>query len=482
MTSAKTSIVWLRNDLRVRDNPALSAAASRGGPVTAVFVLDEKTDGLRALGGASRWWLHGSLETLAIDLANLNIPLVLRRGAAGGVLEDVMRETEADALYWNRRYDAAGIACDTAIKSGMKAKGIDTQSFNGTLLADPWDVATVQGGPYKVFTPFWRALQAKADGFGAPIDAPGKCPAPTVTLGSDDIGQWHLRPTAPDWAGGLRATWHPGEQGSRDMLERFLEGAVEGYGSNRDRPDLGATSTLSPHLRFGEISPRTIWHTVHHRIASAPVSEPDAMKFLSEIAWREFAYHLLFHFPTLPEQNFNSNFDAFPWREPNDDLTAWQKGLTGYPIVDAGMRELWHTGYMHNRVRMVVASFLTKHLRIHWRHGEDWFWDTLVDADIASNASNWQWVAGSGADAAPYFRIFNPILQGEKFDPDGTYVRRWVPELEKLPSKHIHKPWQAPAAVAEDANIEPGTTYPVPMVDHAKARQAALDAYGSLKR
>ena len=482
MTSAETSIVWFRNDLRVRDNPALAAAAARGGPVVAVHVFDEETAGLRPLGGASRWWLHGSLERLADDLTRLNIPLVLRRGAAQAVLDNLIAASGASALYWNRRYDAAGIACDRAIKSDLKARGIDAESFNGSLLADPWDIATAQGGPYKVFTPFWRALQARSEGFGAPLPAPERVPSGAAGAEGDALETWRLRPTSPDWAGGLGASWQPGEDGAREALERFLEGAVEGYGDTRDRPDLKGTSTLSPHLRFGEISPRTIWHAVMHRLASAPHTESDAMKFLSEIAWREFAYHLLFHFPTLPERNFNPKFDAFPWREPNKDLIAWQKGQTGYPIVDAGMRELWHTGYMHNRVRMVVASFLTKHLRIHWRFGEEWFWDTLVDADVASNASNWQWVAGSGADAAPYFRIFNPILQGEKFDPDGAYVRRWVRELADMPTKYIHKPWQAPAALTEGAGAAPDAAYPPPIVDHAKARQAALDAYGSLKR
>ena len=482
MTSAETSIVWFRNDLRVRDNPALAAAAARGGPVVAVYVLDEDTAGLRPLGGASRWWLHGSLERLAGDLTRLNIPLVLRRGAAQAALDDQIAACGASALYWNRRHDAAGIACDTAIKSDLKARGMDVESFNGSLLADPWDIATAQGGPYKVFTPFWRALQARSGEFGTPLPPPERIPSGAAGADGDALETWRLQPASPDWAGGLRTSWQPGEHGARAALERFLEGAVEGYGDNRDRPDLKGTSTLSPHLRFGEISPRTIWHAVMHRLASAAHTESDAMKFLSEIAWREFAYHLLFHFPTLPERNFNPKFDAFAWREPNEDLIAWQKGQTGYPIVDAGMRELWHTGYMHNRVRMVVASFLTKHLRIHWRFGEEWFWDTLVDADAASNASNWQWVAGSGADAAPYFRIFNPILQGEKFDPDGAYVRRWVRELADMPAKYIHKPWQAPAALTEDAGAAPDAAYPPPIVDHATARQAALDAYGSLKR
>ena len=482
MTSAETSIVWFRNDLRVRDNPALAAAAARGGPVVAVYVLDEETAGLRPLGGASRWWLHGSLERLADDLTTLNIPLVLRRGAAQAVLDDLMGSTGAGALYWNRRYDTAGIACDTAIKSDLKDRGIDAESFNGSLLADPWEIATAQGGPYKVFTPFWRALQARSGGFDTPLPLPERILSGAAGSEGDALDTWRLQPTSPDWAGGLRASWQPGEDGAREALERFLEGAVEGYGDNRDRPDIKGTSALSPHLRFGEIGPRTIWHAVMHRLASAPQTESDAMKFLSEIAWREFAYHLLFHFPTLPERNFNPKFDAFPWREPNEDLAAWQKGQTGYPIVDAGMRELWHTGYMHNRVRMVAASFLTKHLRIHWRFGEAWFRDTLVDADAASNASNWQWVAGSGADAAPYFRIFNPILQGEKFDPDGAYVRRWVRELADMPAKYIHKPWQAPAALPEGTGVKPDAAYPPPIVDHAKARQAALDAYGSLKR
>jgi deoxyribodipyrimidine photo-lyase len=319
-----------------------------------------------------------------------------------------------------------------------------------------------------------------------PLPAPAALAASTLPAGAAltpvSVDDLRLRPTKPDWAKEMATLWTPGEAGARMQLGRFLEGAVKGYGDNRNRPDRISTSRLSPHLRFGEIGPRQIWHATRAAFESGHASAKayDVEKFLTEIGWREFSYHLLHQFPELANSNFQPKFDAFPWLDDAKALNAWQRGLTGYPIVDAGMRELWRTGWMHNRVRMIVGSFLVKHLLIDWRRGEDWFWDTLVDADPASNAASWQWVAGSGADAAPYFRIFAPVLQGEKFDPNGDYVRKYVPELAKLPKQHIHKPWAAPHPVLASAGITLGRDYPHPIVNHEDARKRALAAFKSI--
>jgi deoxyribodipyrimidine photo-lyase len=369
------------------------------------------------------------------------------------------------------------------MKAALKTRGIAVQSFNASLLYEPWEITSKQGTPLKVFSPFWRAVQAKGDP-AEPLAAPKTLAPPQTVPRSDELDSWALLPTRPDWAGGMRAAWTPGEAGALRRLERFLDEAVGDYKAKRDIPGTDATSALSPHLHFGEISPRRIWHAA--RMASeARSNEPmdrGTASFLSEICWREFSYNLLFHNPDLPEVSLRREFEEFPWREDADGLEAWKRGRTGYPIVDAGMRELWHTGWMHNRVRMITASFLIKDLLVHWREGEAWFWDTLVDADLASNSASWQWVAGCGADAAPYFRIFNPILQGEKFDGDGAYVRRWVPELAKLPDSVIHKPWEARPMELSQAGVTLGRTYPHPIVDHAGARKRALDALETIKK
>lgn len=476
------AVVWFRNDLRLHDNPALSAACARGGPVIGLYILDEETQGVRPPGGAARWWLHHSLAALARDLERLRIPLLLRRGAARTVLEDVAGATGAGLVAWNRRYDPGGIACDSAIKAALRNAGTAAKSFNANLLTEPMHVQTGRGAPYRVFTPYWRAARAAIPD-EPPLPAPaGPMPQWTGDATSDALDAWGLLPTRPDWAAGLRDSWTPGEAGACAALQGFLDGPLSGYGTHRDAPCVEGTSLLSPHLSFGEISPRTIWTSVHKRIAGQASLRRDGDKFLSELGWREFSYHLLFHFPDIVTENFNRKFDDFRWRDDERDLKLWQRGETGYPIVDAGMRQLWATGYMHNRVRMIVASFLTKHLRIHWREGEAWFWDTLVDADIASNVANWQWVAGTGADAAPYFRVFNPMLQGAKFDPKGAYVRRWVPELGGLPDRFVHAPWEAPTTVHEGAKLILGGSYPFPMVDHAEAREGALDAFQKLKK
>lgn len=477
------TLVWFRLDLRLQDNPALVAAAARGAPVIPVFILDDADAGDWQRGSASRWWLHQSLEGLDRDLSALGSPLVLRRGAAAGEIDRLVNEAGADAVYWNRRYEPWARARDEGIKESLKGRGIETRSFNGGLLYEPWDVTSKQGTPLKVFSPFWRAVQAKGDP-PDPHPAPVRLIAPEKPIAGDRLADWRLLPTKPDWADGLRESWAPGEAGARDRLERFLEGPVGDYKTMRNHPGVDATSGLSPHLHFGEISSRQVWHAA--RTASLARSgtpmDQGTGHFLSEICWREFSYNLLFHNPDLPHRSLRPEFEDFPWRDDPGGLAAWQRGLTGYPIVDAGMRELWHTGWMHNRVRMIVASFLIKDLLVHWRHGEAWFWDTLVDADLANNAASWQWVAGCGADAAPYFRVFNPVLQGEKFDGDGTYVRRWVPELSRLPDALIHKPWDATPLELADAGVTLGKTYPHPIVDHAQARQRALAALDTIKK
>lgn len=438
------SIVWLRDDLRLADNPALTAAAERGEPVVLVYVLDDASEGIRPLGAASRWWLHHSLTSLGKDAT-----LILRRGAAEDVIPALVAETDAGAVFWNRRYGTAR-EIDARLKTSLRDKGLDVRSFQGNLLVEPWSVTTGQGEPYRVFTPFWKAARE------VPMREPLPVPSVTwATAESDELDDWELLPTRPDWAGGLRDSWTPGETGAHDLLESFVEERLQDY-HRRDEPASDGTSRLSPHLKFGEISPFQIWQRLHGGMT--PAARKNVAKFLSEVGWREFNYTILFYSPELAEKNYRPAYDAFPWNEPEPaELEAWQQGRTGIPLVDAGMRELWHTGTMHNRVRMVVASFLIKNLLIDWRVGEKWFWDTLVDADDASNPGNWQWVAGSGADAAPYFRVFNPELQRTKFDPEAEYIRRWVPEF--------------------------GTPeYPEPMVDLRETRAQALEAYEAVKR
>ncbi len=468
-------ILWFRQDLRLADNPALTAAVETGEEIIALYILD--TD--NTLGGASRWWLHGSLEALAADLGRRGVTLTLRRGRATDIVPALAREAKASAVFWNRCYDPVAIADDEKLAPALAASGVSARSFNGALLLEPSELKTDSGGPFKVFTPFWRALAAQAP-FDAPLPAPKKIRAGSP-VPSDRLASWGLRSAKPDWAAGLRETWKPGETEAAARLTRFLDGPVSLYAEARDYPAVAATSRLSPHLHFGEISPRQIWAAAEAARHAMPRTANGVEAFLRELAWREFSIHLLHHWPGIVEHAWKPAFDEFPWVEDETHLRAWRKGLTGYPIVDAGMRELWTTGYMHNRVRMIAASFLVKDLLIHWRHGAEWFEDTLVDADLANNRGGWQWVAGSGADAAPYFRVFNPVLQGEKFDADGDYIRRHVPELARLDRRFIHRPWEAPPSVLADAGIVPGETYPAPIVDHARARQRALAAFAKIK-
>jgi deoxyribodipyrimidine photo-lyase len=466
-------IVWFRRDLRLADNPALHLAAASGRPVIPLYILDE-TDGVRAPGAAGLWWLDKALKALIEALHERGATLILRRGEAAKIVRETAKNAGAAAVYWNRLYDPGQVDRDKALKTALQSDGLEVKSCNASLLLEPWEIETKTGGVYHVFTPFWRAARAQIGAFSL-HPAPKSLRAPDRPPSSETLANWRLHPTEPDWSKGFE-DWTPGEEGARQRLSRFIHKALTDYPQHRDLPALQATTRLSPHLHWGEIGPRQVFRAIEDAAHGHPALQPQADKFLSELGWREFNHHLLFERPELAKENFKSGFDHMPWRHDSRAFHAWTKGLTGYPMVDAGMRELWATGYMENRVRMICASFLIKHLMIDWRDGEAWFWDTLCDADEANNVMNWQWVAGSGADAAPWFRIFNPISQGEKFDPEGAYVRRWVPELAKLADKYLHAPWTAPSEVLEKAGVRLGHSYPGRIVEHDKARQRALGA------
>lgn len=481
--SVAPTLLWFRQDLRLQDNLALRAALDRGAPIIPVYILDGAAEGRWAPGGASRWWLHHALAALDSALRELGAGLILARGDSRTILRELIATHGVGAVYWNRRYEPAAIERDKLIKAELNSAGLEVHSFNSALLHEPHTVAKKQGGPFQVFTPYWRTCLALA------VEAPWKfvaqkLPAPKSWPQSLAFEELELLPRL-NWAEGFADTWEPGEAGAARRLKLFVRRAVTDYAENRNRPDLDGTSMFSPWLHFGELGPRQIWAAVQALGKDSGVFPPSngARVFLSEIGWREFAYHLLFHFPQTPERPLREEFEKFPWAaDPQDKkLRAWQRGQTGYPIVDAGMRQLWRTGWMHNRVRMVVASFLVKHLRLPWTQGAAWFWDTLVDADLANNTLGWQWSAGCGADAAPYFRIFAPVLQGVKFDPKGEYVRRWVPELAQLPTENLHAPWEAPPLILAAANVRLGENYPRPMVDHATARGEALAALKQLR-
>ncbi|MGN8200553.1 cryptochrome/photolyase family protein [Salinisphaera sp. RV14] len=477
----KRVIIWFRRDLRLADNPALHAAIDAGfDSIVPVFIHAPDELGDWAPGGAQRVWQHLSLAALDTDLQALGSRLVIRQGPTIAALDALIEESGACAVYWNRLYDPSTIARDKQVKRHLEEANIQAASFNAALLHEPWTVSTRQNTPYKVFTPFWKAI--RDDPVRNPLPAPEALPAVWSRIGSEALSDLGLLPDIR-WDTGIRQAWRPGENGAHARLETFVNDTLGGYGESRERPAQPGTSYLSPHLHFGEIAPRQIVHRLEEWLHDHgnESHRKHANIFLSEIGWREFAHHVLFHFPNTPDEPLDPRFKHFPWTHDDEALQAWQAGRTGVPMVDAGMRELWATGIMHNRLRMTVASFLTKNLRIGWQHGERWFWDTLVDADLANNTLGWQWAAGCGADAAPFFRIFNPARQGERFDADGAYVRRWVPELSGLPDKHIHRPWAAPQKVLDDAGVTLGQTYPNPIVDLKASRQAALDAFDRIK-
>lgn len=467
-------VVWLRDDLRLDDNPALAHAAETGRPVVPLVVLEEDGGG-RPLGGAHRWWLHHSLRSLDASLTSIGSGLVLRRGAPETVVPDIVREIGAGALFMNRRYHRPADAADAAITSALEE--VEVESFQAHILHDPDGVRTKTGGFYKVYTPFMKSLRAAGEPRD-PMDAPKSLKAPKGGLPrSDKLAGWKLLPTKPDWSGGMRETWTPGEANAHERFEHFCDSILAGYDESRELPAEDGTTRMSPHLRFGEISPYRLWHRAEEEARGSRIPGKAIETFRRELIWRDFNYHVLHHVGAIDRENINKRFEGFDWQGTKAELKAWQHGRTGYPIVDAAMRQLWQTGWMHNRMRMVVGSFLTKDLLIDWREGEQWFWDTLVDGDIASNTAQWQWIAGSGADAQPFFRIFNPITQGQKFDPTGAYIGRYLPELAKLSDKDIHTPWLAGAASLKKAGIRLGETYPEPIVDHGKARERALAVY-----
>lgn len=463
-----TAIVWFRRDLRLRDNPALQAALEAGHEVVPVYIHAPQEEGAWAPGAASEAWLHRSLQQLDAQLRAVGSALILRSGDSMAQLQALIAESGAEAVYWNRKYEPATQPRDAAIKRGLREQGVQVESHNGYLLFEPWELATLQGGPYKVFTPFWRNALTR---WRLPelSEAPRKLSSPKVS--GVHLQALALQPRL-GWDSGFWEHWQPGEAGAQEALEVFAEGALNGYREQRDLPDRTGTSLLSPHLHFGEIAPWRIAHTLEAMRSAGRDADIDG--YLRQLGWREFSCHLLHHFPQTSDVNLNPRFERFAW-EPAQPamLEAWQQGRTGIPIVDAGMRELWATGYMHNRVRMLVGSFLCKHMRMHWKEGARWFWDTLVDADLANNSMGWQWIAGTGADAAPYFRVFNPVTQAQKFDPQARYISRWVPELAALPLKARFAPWQFPQLLAEHA-----PSYPTqPLVDLAKGRDEALAAY-----
>lgn len=457
------AIVWFRNDLRLADNLALEAAIKTGTPILPLFIYDETCS--RMLGEASKWWLHYSLDSLKNSIQRCGSDLIFRHGNAFKVLKDLTKKISVSHIFWNRRYDLEGMQQDTEIKSYFREQNITCDSFNGSSLFEPHTIKNKEGKSFKIFSAFWRHCLSQNPP-QKPISAPThlKFDEQFRAL-SDTLDSLKLLPKL-GWAKGLRESWVPGENNAQKNLETFLRENLKAYKTNRDFPAM-KTSRLSPHIRWGEISVRQLWHAVH-QCGIFDNRDVDSECFVSELGWREFSYHTLFHNADLAEAPLRKDFKNFPWEEDQQLFEAWTKGLTGYPIVDAGMRELWATGYMHNRVRMITASFLIKHLLQPWQKGEQWFWDTLVDADVASNPFNWQWVAGCGADAAPYFRIFNPTLQGEKFDPKGEYIRHWVPELRTISNDFIHTPWLCKNRPS---------TYPLPLVDHQKARERALSAF-----
>lgn len=485
MPTDPTTLVWFRHDLRLADHRALSVAAERGA-VVPVFIWAPGEEAPWPPGGAQCWWLHHALQSLDADLRARGSRLILHAGDTLEQLRDLIQTTGADAVFWQRRYEPHLAARDAEITDALHEDGIETEAFEGQLLHDPDGVETTSGGPYHVYTPFWKKVTGNEllDTM-PPLPAPdlGPSKAPQSWPESTPLEALNLLPEARDgvdWAGGLRAAWTPTEAAAHERLQHTLDHVIADYATTRNRPDLDGTSRLSPYLHHGALSPKQVWDAASSW-ADEHDAHDDADPFLQELVWREFSYHMLYHYPNTPSENYRDKFDDFRWQDNAAWLDRWQRGQTGYPIVDAGMRQLYETGWMHNRVRMIVASFLTKDLLIGWWHGARWFWDTLVDGNLASNTMGWQWSAGSGADAQPFFRIFNPISQGKRHDPNGTYVRRWIPELADVPTDHIHQPWNAPDHVLSEASVTLGDTYPAPIVDHSEMRDQAMAAYNAIR-
>ena len=484
-----TALVWFRRDLRLADNPALSAALDRHERVLPVFIHAPEEEAPWTPGAASRWWLHQSLVALGDSLRALGAPLVLRQGESLATLRELVRQTGAAAVYWNRLYEPAIVVRDQHVKQALREDGLDARSFNGALIHEPWELKTGSAEPYRVFTPYWRNAQGKMSAAMAAGRRPGGAPdairAPDPVPVSRAIQELGLLPRIA-WDRGFYEHWTPGESGAHARLEGFCDEGAAQYRERRDLPAVDATSRLSAALHFGEVSPLQLVARLERLKAQEPGAgvHANAEWYVRELGWREFAHHLLYHFPHTPDMPMYERFARFPWRPRHEfapELAAWQRGRTGVPIIDAGMRQLWHTGWMHNRVRMIVASFLTKNLLIPWQEGARWFWDTLVDASLANNTLGWQWSAGCGADAAPYFRIFNPVLQSAKFDEHGAYLHRWVPELKALQGDALHAPWQAKPGMLGLAGVKLGQTYPAPVVDLAASRDRALAAYERIK-
>jgi len=464
-------IYWFRRDLRLLDNPALSEAANAG-PVIPIYILDKLQTNFTE-GRASRWWQNQSLYSLN---KQLNHRLLIFNGDPKEIILRLAKVSDSKTVYWNRCYEPWQIELDSKIERILKVKNINVITRNGSLLWEPWRTLKKDGTPYKVFTPYFKKRCLSLPEPRKPIPKPlnmilADIPSKTAIKGN------FISPKECSWENKIKKYWRIGEKAAINKLENFLKSGLSSYKEGRNYPSKKNISMLSPHLHFGEISPNTIWH----RVRTSGQSE-DSNHYLSELGWREFSYNLLYYFPQLPNKNLQTKFDRFPWRDNSEHLKKWQDGKTGYPIIDAGMRELWETGFMHNRLRMIAGSFLVKNLLIHWHYGKEWFWNCLVDADLASNSASWQWVAGCGADAAPYFRIFNPIAQGQKFDPSGEYTRKFVPELRKLPNKYLFTPWEAPTELLADSGIKLGKDYPYPIVDLKNSRELALDAYSSISR